>query len=301
MAGHEVIYRIYRITSPSGKCYVGLTKTSIWQRWRGHVKLSRTGLNHPFYNAIRKYGEDAFVLEHIACALGKANAGATEQACIAQTPQCRRYNLSPGGEADGEHASKAFWDRMRSDPVAMEAYRAKLVQAQADRAPIRTEQRAYVLAKGAEWRKDNPKTAWKNSYRASRVSARGATGVGRRRDDRTLKERLLAKHKSVFPRRAAGVAAVWARLSEAEHATLTAKIAEGQRRSYAEDPARQVSTAKQLRAARENIDREVQGRQASKGLKAYWANLKKDPEKYAAHMATRTASLMKTLEAKKCK
>jgi len=37
----------------------------------------------------------------------------------------------------------------------------------------------------------------------------------------------------------------------------------------------------------------------SKGLKAFWAELKNDPQRYAAYMATRTASLLETTAKKR--
>ena len=47
------------------------------------------------------------------------------------------------------------------------------------------------------------------------------------------------------------------------------------------------------------MDRKVQGAAASKGLKGFWAEIKKDPERYAAYMASRNKTLLETLERKK--
>lgn len=45
--------------------------------------------------------------------------------------------------------------------------------------------------------------------------------------------------------------------------------------------------------ARKHIDRNKQGKAASKGLKAWWASLKADPVRYAAHLAARKETLAK--------
>jgi hypothetical protein len=298
MAGKLTTYRIYSLQSPSGRQYVGLTKTSVWQRWRGHVKRSRTGISHPLYNAIRKYGEDAFTVAHIASAAGKANAQALERVCIAQIPPGRRYNISPGGEADGEAASKVLWDRMRADPAAMEVYRAKLIEAQRN-VVLSPASKQRQLNGTAKWRADNPRTAWKTAHRASRISAQSASGASRRKDDRTLKEKLLAKHKSIFPRRAAGVAATWAARSAEEIAEIGARISESRKAEYAASPQRQEAVKAQLGDARASIDREYQAARASAGQKAHWAKLKADPVRYAEYMARRIATFKRNHEERK--
>ena len=281
--------------------YVGLTKTTVWQRWRGHVKRARTGINHPFYNAIRKYGEQAFTIEHIASALGKTEAAALEMKCIADIPEGKKYNISPGGEADGETAAKVFWDAMRADPVKMEAYRAKLIEAQRVRV-VTYEQKQRQLDGLAAWRRDNPKARWKNAHRASRIARARATPAEvtpTRAETWSLKDLLLLKHKGRAPRVAENTAKHWASLNAEDHAALTKKIAEGQRLRYASDLARQAAVGAQLKSARDNIDRAHQAARASEGQKAYWVALRKDPERYAEYMARRRATFMATLERKK--
>ena len=56
---------LYEIISPSGKSYIGITKRKIEDRWSNHVSkaLNNPDYNHPFYNAIRKYGKDSFTLK----------------------------------------------------------------------------------------------------------------------------------------------------------------------------------------------------------------------------------------------
>jgi predicted GIY-YIG superfamily endonuclease len=46
---------IYKLTSPSGKIYIGKTRNFI-KRCDQHKKKSETQCKYPLYNSIRKYG-----------------------------------------------------------------------------------------------------------------------------------------------------------------------------------------------------------------------------------------------------
>ncbi len=54
---------IYKIESPSGKCYVGMTTDSFDSRWRNHLKDLRSGRHkcRALQRAFVKYGEMALV------------------------------------------------------------------------------------------------------------------------------------------------------------------------------------------------------------------------------------------------
>ena len=61
-------YKIYLITNRvNGKQYVGLTIGSLEDRLKQHFAAARKGRKAPLPNAIRKYGEDAFLIELVRC------------------------------------------------------------------------------------------------------------------------------------------------------------------------------------------------------------------------------------------
>lgn len=93
-------YRIYRISCPDGRAYIGCTKTSISQRVAGHLAEVR-GYGRPHLNpnligfAIERYGRKSVVIEHIASAIGAQNAAEVETALIRQhgTLYPQGYNI----------------------------------------------------------------------------------------------------------------------------------------------------------------------------------------------------------------
>jgi group I intron endonuclease len=92
---------IYLVTNKvTGKQYVGLTKQIMQRRWRGHVQAARYGVQTALYSAIRKYGDDAFLIEVIASCIDRSSSGIVESAAIVQfgTKSPQGYNLTDGGE-----------------------------------------------------------------------------------------------------------------------------------------------------------------------------------------------------------
>lgn len=96
---------IYAITNElNGKRYIGMTEMTLARRWYSHVHSARSGRNSPLYHAIRKYGEDAFVIESLAemiPGMGRDDLMAMEMRLIAQegTLCPAGYNASPGGKS----------------------------------------------------------------------------------------------------------------------------------------------------------------------------------------------------------
>lgn len=287
------MYQIYKITSPSGKFYIGLTSQTIKVRWGNHVRkaFKRPDYNHGFYNAIRKYGPAAFTIEELCKATSKQEAQRLEKKYIAAADKGLLYNVSPGGEADGEVGMKLFWEAINADPVAKASYLQRLSDAKK-----KADWSDYDLMseQAAQWRKDNPKEAYKLARRGTRIANRSQPR--KPADTRTLKERLLWKHKKGEVVRK-NTTEFWASCPSDKRAGIVEKIRSKAKEQWAavtDVKARSELTAK----ARSAIDRKKQGAAASKGIKQWWVDLKADPVRYAAHIALRTASLKKTLEGK---
>lgn len=287
------MYTIYKLTSPSGKFYIGLTKAPLKERWRQHVKRADVrGDNHPLYNAIRKYGADEFTVEAVDSAPDKPSAQKLEQDWIARFGAEILYNLSPGGEADGETGSRLFWAAMAADPVAKAKYLGKLSAA---KLANDWSDYAAMSQQSGQWRKENPKLAYYAAYRAQRIARRGMPPA--KADVRTLKERLMWKHARSQKTRE-NAFALWARRTDSEKKAVADSISLSAKARWASITNSQVR-AQKTAAARAAIDREKQGAAASVGLKKFWADLKADPIRYAAYMSNRTASLTAKLEKQK--
>ena len=217
-------YSIYRITSPSGRYYIGLTCMGVRDRWKKHQNRAyKEARNHPFYNAIRKYGPEAFTVETVDTASGKQDAQQKERQHIAAAPKECLYNLSPGGEADGPVGAKIFWENIRKDPEAYAAYIAKLSAAK-----LANDHTDYAsLQKHAEeWKVAHPREAWRIQHRASRCAAKKNRRLPKK--EIPLKERLMRKHK-IGEKRRRDVTRVWAERTDEERKEIGRKISATQK------------------------------------------------------------------------
>lgn len=107
----------------SGRRYVGLTKRTWQERWRGHLHGAGRGVRTHFANAIRKYGPEAFDHEVLEVCHTLEEANEREQHWIwtydTRNP-LRGFNLAEGGNHVPHPIRKNPWD----DP----AYRAKKLE-----------------------------------------------------------------------------------------------------------------------------------------------------------------------------
>lgn len=94
---------IYRITSPSGKSYIGQTveHKGVQTRWKQHINTAKRDRNVGstlLNSAIIKYGENTFTVETI-CKVHMNIKDITEQFCISyyNTMTPNGYNLQSGG------------------------------------------------------------------------------------------------------------------------------------------------------------------------------------------------------------
>lgn len=86
---------VYRLTSPSGRQYVGQTRLSLRRRLSqhtAHAKEART----PIQRAVLKYGIEAFEAEVLGRCWTQEELDVLERSEIAQLPG-DRYNLEVGG------------------------------------------------------------------------------------------------------------------------------------------------------------------------------------------------------------
>lgn len=191
MAGKQ--YRIYKITNSKGKSYIGLTSQTIQVRKLQHFRKAwkESTYNHPFYNAIRKYGKDDFTVTLVKDNLTLEQANKEESEQIAFYGLSNLYNLSKGGDHDASDGGKLFWERIRADSEAYKTYIANLKASLQGRDP----KCADPLKK--YWR-DNPRKFYEHRRRMTRLAAK----VNKlkhvhlpAREALTLKETLIRKHK----------------------------------------------------------------------------------------------------------
>ena len=95
---------IYKVTSPSGKIYIGQTSKSLEERWNGHCNQARYGSNLLLHRAIRKYGAQNFKKEIVSICESLEKACTEEMQfielydCICDTG--KGYNMTKGGEGN---------------------------------------------------------------------------------------------------------------------------------------------------------------------------------------------------------
>ena len=296
--GSRKVYSVYKVTLPSGRIYVGYTGMKIQERWRHHIVRAASGVcpNHPFYTELSRSNPADCKLETICIGINRKAIMAREQEEIAKVPHELSLNLSPGGELDAQFGGHVFWERLNADPERRKAYLKKLSDTK-----LQNDWTDYeaLSAAARKWQQENPRKAYKNSYRSIRLARRAEgypPGYVPIKDNRPRKERLMCKYKINEVRRR-NTARAWAKKSDIEKSEILGKISAAAKKRFEDmqpDDRREV-TAK----ARAAIDRKKQGPAASAGIKKFWVDLKADPERYEAYMTARTASLMKTIGEKK--
>ena len=93
----EEKYKVYTLTSPEGKSYVGMTMRDLEKRWR---KGSGYLYNKELYSDIQKFGWENFEKNIVASNLSRSEAEMAEQRWIekleTQNPE-KGYNKEKGG------------------------------------------------------------------------------------------------------------------------------------------------------------------------------------------------------------
>jgi group I intron endonuclease len=273
-------YSIYKIISPSGKFYIGLTKSKVSERWRQHKKkAAKAESNHPFYNAIRKYGSKSFDVQVLDFASNEKQAQQLEKKYIAEANQELLYNLSPGGESDGAVGGHIFWSRIRQDPNALKAYLNKLSKVKKEN--DWSDYPAMQLAR-EEWHKTHRREAYEIGRR--NIRAANKNRFRRPKVEYSLDERLFRKWKPEEVARQNAVAQ-WKNRSLKEVQDISDKISDSQKKAWALKSLKDRQSI--MSEVRKNVDRKKQGVAASVGLKSFWVDLKADPIRYKEFMLRR--------------
>lgn len=124
---------IYCVTClPTGKLYFGQTVMSIEERWRHHKGSTQRGSDHKFHRAIRKYGEENFLVEEVLTVSAptkdalKRKLDYVEMRLIKklETHKCG-YNSTDGGEGTlglklSEHAIRKMAESKKRENLTPE-------------------------------------------------------------------------------------------------------------------------------------------------------------------------------------
>lgn len=94
---------VYKITNcVDGKAYIGITTKSVQSRWKAHLCSAFVkNVNYYLYNAMRKYGKEAFSVETLYEAVSHKELLSVEKGLIAQYgtyATANGYNQTLGGE-----------------------------------------------------------------------------------------------------------------------------------------------------------------------------------------------------------
>lgn len=103
------MFIIYKLTSPSGKIYIGWSSRKLNKRLNDHVNEMRRGSKFKIHNAIRKYGINTFSKEILFETENREDSLLKEQEFIKKYNSIDvGYNISLGGEhgAFGRKQSK---------------------------------------------------------------------------------------------------------------------------------------------------------------------------------------------------
>jgi hypothetical protein len=98
----------------SGRRYIGLTKKTLLQRWNQHLYKSKRPRKSHFWNAIRKYGKEAFSHEVLQTCSTLRLANRAEVRWIERyktRDPLFGFNLARGGDSRPNFPGQNPWDR----------------------------------------------------------------------------------------------------------------------------------------------------------------------------------------------
>lgn len=99
-----MICSVYTILSrTTNKLYVGFTSLAVEERWSLHVKTAKNPKNSHLHHAIRKYGQDDFIVEVIYQSMDRDHCHNVMEAHfinLKRSEGWELYNIQPGGEGN---------------------------------------------------------------------------------------------------------------------------------------------------------------------------------------------------------
>lgn len=262
-------YSVYRLTSPSGRAYVGFTGQRVSARWGQHVRRAMKGAKHPLSDAIRKYGSARFNVETLS------EHSSIDEALMEEAREIARlekpYNLSPGGELDGVAGRSKLAELLQNSDWRA-AYRAALSAGVRKSAASKTHLEALSsLAK--KWRAANPTKAYKMSMRSLRIGRNS----GKIKTKTEIAQRLPRKAKSPSAKKARSMRSReaakrhWAGMPADKKSVVCGKISKKLAQHHAGmDDAERKKHETQLSEARKRIDHSLRKRRQKEALAAYW-------------------------------
>jgi group I intron endonuclease len=163
---HFICYRIINLIN--GKSYIGKTEMPLDERWKDHVQTAMRGRPWKLQRAIRKYGPENFLIEHIASARNREDLDQTEIALIAQHDSIKNgYNMTEGGTGGRmspeviEKIRKTMTGKRHTEETKQKLRRPKSVPRSEEwrrKASERARQQTHLLQHAANWkgRKQSP-------------------------------------------------------------------------------------------------------------------------------------------------
>ena len=105
---------IYKITNTANeKLYIGITDRPA-ARWNDHLRYAKKGKRNKLYNAMRKYGVDAFSMHILYWCDTRDDAYELEQFVVdVVESRAKGYNTTPGGRGLGSGAQHPHYGKKR--------------------------------------------------------------------------------------------------------------------------------------------------------------------------------------------
>lgn len=283
------LFKIYCITAPNERVYIGMTKNCIKKRLSDHLSRSRKRkTKHPFYDCIRKHEGLGFTVSLLETANSEDKAKELEIAYIKQydsTNPIKGMNVSSGGDYNVTAGVQKLRE-LRSDPEWSKELDKKVSQglqafyASDKSLPIRQ----AVSERSKKWVDDNRDRmmpTWmeninkaiqhnkdKNKYNLC-LAWQKALEIG-------VKEKYLElaagdTDLAETLRRQAGTARAWRSSGPEKKQERCKNISEAQLKKWQQkDEKDKINSLTQLASARDNIDHDKRKRNQKIGLANYW-------------------------------